>query len=124
MIGSERMTHVQVTGTLAAWTARIRQLNDALRQYAHSGVICMTAGVQALGEAGVEAVLKAVQSFDDFSRDNDPYDEHDLGALRAGGARILWKIDYYDRERRYGSPDPADPAVTTRALTIMLSSEY
>jgi hypothetical protein len=34
---------------------------------------------------------------------------------------MLWKIDYYDRDRRYGSPDPA---VTPRVLTIMLTSEY
>jgi hypothetical protein len=123
MIGSERMTHVHDTGALAR-TARIRHLNDALRQYAHAGVICITAGIQALGEHGVEAVLLAVREFDDFSDRNDPYGEHDLGGLRAAGERVLWKIDYFDRERRFGSPDPADPSVTTRVLTIMLASEY
>lgn len=119
----ERNTHVHATGKDAR-TARIRQLNDALRRYAHSGVICLTAGIQALGQGGVEAVLLAVRDFDAFDSGNDPYAEHDFGALRAAGARIFWKIDYYDRERRYGSPDPADPVVTTRVLTIMLSSEY
>ena len=123
MIGSKRNTRARDTGTDAR-TARIRQLNDALRQFAHSGVICITAGIQALGERGVEAALLAVRAFDGFSTDNDPYAEHDFGAVRVGRARVFWKIDYYDLERRGGSPDPADPAVTTRVLTIMLASEY
>jgi hypothetical protein len=44
--------------------------------------------------------------------------------LKAAGERIMWKVDYYDRDRRFGSPDPADLAVTTRVLTIMLAGEY
>ncbi len=32
--------------------------------------------------------------------------------------RCFWKIEYYDRATEMGSPDPADPAVTTRVLTI------
>jgi len=31
---------------------------------------------------------------------------------------------YYDKELQYGSENPADPAVTTRILTLMLASEY
>lgn len=123
MTGSERTTCVQNTRTDAR-TAKIRALNDGLRRYAQSGVICITTGVQALGQTGVEAVLLAVRNFDDFTNGNDPYAEHDFGAVRVCGARILWKIDYYDLERRGGSPDPADPAVTSRVLTIMLASEY
>ena len=34
------------------------------------------------------------------------------------------KIDYYDRATEAGSPDPADPAVTTRVLTLMRADEY
>ena len=30
----------------------------------------------------------------------------------------------YDRATEFGSPDPTDPAVTTRVLTIMRADEY
>ncbi|MFZ2980823.1 MAG: DUF3768 domain-containing protein, partial [Sphingobium sp.] len=31
---------------------------------------------------------------------------------------------YYDRALTYGSPDPTDPDVTTRVLTLLLTHEY
>ncbi len=38
--------------------------------------------------------------------------------------RISKSMNYYDRATEMGSPDPADPAVTTRVLTIMRAGEY
>lgn len=38
--------------------------------------------------------------------------------------RVIWKIDYYDKEMRYGSPDSADPSVTGRVMTVMLPEDY
>jgi hypothetical protein len=38
--------------------------------------------------------------------------------------RVLLHRIYYDTAMTGHSPDPADPAQTTRVLTIMLASEY
>ncbi len=119
-----RHTCVQSTSPCGSRQQRLRELNDGLRRYARAGIICVTAGVQQLGPERLEQILAAVRSFDGFDVHNDPYDEHDLGMIRLGAERIMWKIDYYDRERRFASPDPADPTLTTRVLTIMLAAEY
>ncbi|RRN63490.1 DUF3768 domain-containing protein [Caulobacter sp. 602-1] len=84
----------------------------------------MTAGVQCLGLAFVGAATFAVRSFERFDEANDPHGEHDFGALVVQGRKLFWKIDYYDLDMTHGSPDPSDPAVTRRVLTIMLASEY
>jgi hypothetical protein len=105
-------------------TAIIRRLNDDLRCSMTGGHVAFTRGVIELGEGVLPEVAKRVAEFDAFTRDNDPYGEHDFGSFDYGGAAIFWKIDYYDRDLRGGSPDPADPSVTTRVLTIMLASEY
>jgi Protein of unknown function (DUF3768) len=55
---------------------------------------------------------------------NDPHGEHDFGSFEYSGQTIFWKIDYYDMRLKWGSPDPADPAVTRRVLTILLAEEY
>ena len=44
--------------------------------------------------------------------------------LAIEGQKVYWKIDAYDRERRYGSEDSADPKLTTRVLTLLLPEEY
>lgn len=105
-------------------TAKIRELNDRLRSTHRGGQMVATEGVCSLSSGIVPLILEAVAGFADFSIDNDPYGEHDFGALTVAGHRINWKIDYYDRDLKYGSPDPADPRATTRVLTIMLASEY
>ena len=70
------------------------------------------------------SLLQKVRSFDAFGEDNDPHGEHDFGAFDLCGERLFWKIDYYDKDLSFGSPEPADPAVTRRVLTIMLASDY
>jgi hypothetical protein len=104
--------------------SRIRDLNDQLRRSLTGGVLVMTAGVIALGAQRQMAILSAIAAYDDFSSDNDPYGEHDFGALTVEGTRIFFKVDYLDRALTGHSPDPADPTVTTRVLTVMLAEEY
>jgi hypothetical protein len=83
-----------------------------------------TPGIVALKPIEQSAIREAVESFDAFTEDNDPYGEHDFGAFRHGGHHIFWKIDYYNPDLTGGSEDPGDPSKTCRVLTIMLACEY
>lgn len=104
---------------------RIARLNDVLRKSGQGGVIVVTQGVRTLSEFEAETLLTMLQLVNDFDPDNDPHGERDFGSLEFGdGTDLLWKIDYYDNDMIYASPDPADPAVTKRVLTVMLASEY
>ena len=110
--------------TSADQATQIARLNDAFRTTLIGGQVMLTAGVQALPELTLVDVMKAVQSFNDFSEDNDPYGEHDFGSFKITGPRFFFKIDYYDPTLTYRSEDPADPAKTRRVMTIMLAEEY
>ena len=103
---------------------RIRELNDRFRQTGVGGTITMTRGVHDLADDLKRQILHKVRTFDAFDADNDPYGEHDFGSFEVGGEKVYWKIDYFDTALEAGSPDPSDPAVTSRVLTIMLSREY
>jgi hypothetical protein len=84
----------------------------------------ITPGIQALGVRAFARVLTAVAAFDAFTDHNDPYGEHDCAIFAVEGIEVMFKIDYYDRDLVYHSPDPADPAVTQRIMVVMLASEY
>jgi hypothetical protein len=114
---------------------RIAGINDEFRHQAglvlsdtHSvpGRCFMTVGVAVLGRQAQAEILQRVRQFSDFEPGNDPYREHDFGAISAsGGERIFWKIDYYaDDTMEFGAEDPADPNRSFRVLTIMLAAEY
>jgi ABC-type nitrate/sulfonate/bicarbonate transport system substrate-binding protein len=105
-------------------TARIAALNDELRQNFAEGLAVMTPGIAALGAEAVRRIVKTIAVYDDFCHANDPHEEHDFGAFDADGHKVLFKIDYFDESLTYHSPDPADPSVTKRVITIMLAEEY
>src|SRR6202040_2588536 len=105
-------------------TEAIRALNDELRQNLTTGTALLTAGVAALGAEAVARIVKAIAVYDDFCHANDPYEEHDFGSFEVDGQTIFFKIDYYDKALAFHSPDPADPSVTERVITIMLAEEY
>lgn len=97
------------------YRAQIAQLNDLLRQTFWGGKVMMTPGMQELPEDLQLRLFRAVAEFDDFTADNDPHGERDFGHIELDGDRFFWKIDYYDRECRYGSEDPSDADNTTRS---------
>ena len=111
-----------MTSTTDSKADRIRSLNDAFRRTFIGGAVMITAGVEAMPLDQRRSLLQKIRSFDAFSEDNDPHHEHDFGSVDEAGVRCFFKIDYYDRKTEFGSPDPADPAdpaVSTRVLTIM-----
>ena len=89
-----------------AKTARIRVLNDQLRQNFADGMAVITPGVAALGAEAVERIVKTIAVFDDFCHANDPHEEHDFGSFEADGHMIMFKIDYFDRACRCTRPIP------------------
>jgi hypothetical protein len=99
----------------------IRRLNDNFRRTLVGGQMFMTAGVNALPVDTKARVLLAVQSFSDFTKDNDPHHEHDFGSFEIEGETYFFKIDLYEE------PDVKNPngePVVSRVLTIMLAEEY
>jgi hypothetical protein len=102
----------------------IRVLNDNFRSTFVGGQVMMTQGVDALPMDTKARVLLAVQSFSNFTKDNDPHKEHDFGSFEIEGETYFFKLDYYSPDMEGGSEDPADPAKTTRVLTIMRADEY
>ena len=113
-----------MTSTIMSPAERIRALNDAFRRTFVGGMVVITAGVEAMPAEQRKSLLAKVRAFDAFTEDNDPHREHDFGAVDERDVRYFWKVDCYDRATEFGSPDPADPAVTTRVLTIMRADEY
>jgi len=104
--------------------ARIRALNDELRVNNRGGTVLLTSGILNEGLIYAVKVRAAVARQAEFDDANDPYGEHDFGAVDLGKQTIFWKIDYYGLDMASGSSDPSNPSVTRRVLTIMLSHEY
>jgi hypothetical protein len=105
-------------------TEQIRALNDQLRRDLSGVAAVITPGVAALGQEAVDRIVQTIAVFDDFCQANDPHQEHDFGSFDADGHTIFFKIDYYDKALSMHSPDPADPSVTERVITVMLAEEY
>ena len=83
----------------------------------------VTAGIQSIG-ADFIAVIDVALTKVTFNSGNDPYGEHDFGSVDIKGKRVFFKIDYYDRDLCFASPDPANQKITRRVMTIMLAEEY
>ena len=101
----------------------IASLNDAFRASFIGGGVFLTKGVAALDLANQARLMTAVKTAQP-EVENDPWGERNFGALDHQGDRYFWKIDYYALDNETLSPDPADPSVTRRVLTVMRADEY
>ena len=94
----------------------IAELNDQFRsgKNASLGQIVATPGINGYPKEEQAEIFQLIQDFDSFTEDNDPYGEHDFGAVEYKGTKIFWKIDYYDKSMTMHSPDKSDPKLTVR----------
>ena len=104
--------------------ARIAALNDAFRANPVLGTFVLTAGIRNNSSENIANIISKVRNFNDFNEGNNPYGDRDFGAVDFKGQKIFWKIDYYDRNFEFASPDAADPTVTNRVLTVMYADKY
>lgn len=102
---------------------KIRALNDNFRLSGRGGIIVMSICVQSLSLKLKDKIFHKIVEYE-FSED-DKYDdfEHDMGFFEVGSLSVVWKIDCLDLGLVYYSPNPLDPKVTCRVLTVMLTSE-
>lgn len=105
-------------------SSQIAALNDKTRRTFTGCKVIITPGIHGLKPQSIRSIIDAVRTFDDFTPDNDPYNEHDFGSFQYKGMTIFWKFDYYDPDLSMHSLDASDPAITARVLTIMLADEY
>lgn len=103
---------------------RLRHLNDTFRRTFSGGNVVVSRGVMLLAPDDRCALFQAVREYDSFKPEDDPFGEHEFGAVVFKNQRFFWCIDYYDLDLRRSSPDPTDPAFTVRIMTIVLGGEY
>ena len=107
----------------------IAEQNDQFRKlwgagFTVPGHVVMTAAVSELGAGLAVKIMQAVQSYDDFTPDNDSNGEHEFGIFEIEGTTFNWKIDLYGPSYRHGSEHCTEPTKTRRVLTVMTSKEY
>jgi len=109
---------------------RIAALNDQLRRNPVNralGQVLLSSGIAARGAEFKAMVFMALARMQakDFKRGNDPYGERDFNSFTIDGKLCLMKFGYFAKDDlRRASDDPADPAKTTRVMTVMLADEY
>lgn len=102
----------------------IKTLNDNFRRTFSGGRVTLSCGISAKSQSELTEILNQVRCFNNFTRANDPYNEHDFLSIDYKGNKIFAKIDYYDLNYEFMSENPANPDITNRVLTILLSCEY
>jgi hypothetical protein len=95
-----------------------------LHRFRQGGRVIVTRNVADLPEGDQASLLEQVRTFSAFNADIDPHGEHDVGSFVHRSEKYFWKVDYYEADGVYRSESPADPAVTTQALTILHADEY
>lgn len=100
---------------------KIAKMNDIARRNVFNYLL--TVGIRSLSDDDRAETIQKVKHFKDFTKDNDPYGEHDFGSFEVGYyTKVFFKIDYMNQELTEGC-SPLSPECR-RVVTVMLASEY
>lgn len=104
---------------------QIAVLNDYLRMTFNLNVghAIISRSINALPKEDRDGIVQAVKDAHVFPPESDPLGHHDLGQVSHGDHEAVWRMEYYDRECRNKSEDPADLSKTYRVLRINLLQE-
>ena len=104
-------------------TALVRMKNDELRQtLVPSSDASVILSREVSQHPALQHILEAVRTFDDFNDGNDPYKEHDFGAVKVTGELFYFQMSHYDKDPRRNSD--AMHGYNHFVITVMHSSEY
>lgn len=90
----------------------IKELNDNFRKSFLGGHVIISQKVQMLPAKSRKELFEYIKQFNNFTKENDPYGEHDFGSIKFQNNVYFWKIDYYDTNFLYHSPNPSNTSVT------------
>ena len=114
----DRTTDKQVRETTIA------KLNDRFRNGDKSlGGYRMSRQVLGLPRKKQKELFKEIQDFSDFTPENDPKGQHEMGQVIMDGVEYIWKIDYLDTSMIMLSDAPEDINKTTRVLLVIRADE-
>jgi hypothetical protein len=94
--------------------AAIIALNDQFRTTFKGGRVQMTPSVYQLDDRLRGRALSVLARYSKFDADS----EHDWGTFIFAGFSFEWRIEYRAANGSGASPDPADPRMTLRVLTL------
>lgn len=112
-------TAVRLTNTMTRHQ-KIIALNDGVRTTFEGGIVLLSLGVLKVTNQNTEELKKTLAAYNRFE---GPQDEHDYGETSFRGKQIVWDIGSYDKALEDLSPDPANPNVTARFMTVYLKDE-
>ena len=118
--------------TKQLYAQKVRELNDNFRTTMIGGIVRLSENVATFSPKEKSDIIGLVRNFNAFTKGNDPHNEHDFSFFhfqvtedgKTRSVKFFFKIDYYDLNEEYHSPNAADPTVTKRILTIATADEY
>jgi|SRR6478609_4597353 len=97
---------------------KIAVLNDRFRQSFKGGRLIIGDKVRALSQSDQESLFRAIQIFNDFDGENDPYKEHDFGCVWLHNQRYYFQILCYDLQLVARSANPHKITHSRRVLIL------